>query len=340
MCILKVLGGMGFRDLHAFNLAMLSKQVLSAKRGWNPSYTWRSLQATIDIVRGDFRWRIGSDRSMKVWQDPWLPRLFSFQVLTPPGANDPHLRVCDLIDDTSKDWNKALVRTLFWHDEAECILAILLSFVDGDDFFVWHHTTNGRTSPAVSQFVERFGGTGIVFSWNNHPFRRGTFSHLPPITSLPSSSFMPPPETLLNMPFLYVGLCRGSVRERYVDGRRKEEETARTKGRADLGGRRRRRRGRGREEETEGEEEEEDEAERDGRFGRCWGGGAKDLSARGEEVRLWEGRVARGRSVRKWKGVATRRRKGEVVGVGGGAREENGGLGTAAVAVVAAAVVR
>ncbi|KAL0308654.1 UNVERIFIED_CONTAM: putative mitochondrial protein [Sesamum radiatum] len=171
MCIPKALGGMGFRDLHAFNLAMLSKQVwrillflnsllsqvlraryfhdgevFSAKRGRNPSFTWRSLHAAIDIVRGGFRWGIGSGRSVKVWQDPRLPRPFSFHILTPPGANDPHLRVCDLIDDSSKDWDQTLVRNLFWHDEAESILAIPLSSVEGEDFFVWHHTATGMFS--------------------------------------------------------------------------------------------------------------------------------------------------------------------------------------------------
>ncbi|KAL0337807.1 UNVERIFIED_CONTAM: hypothetical protein Scaly_2055800 [Sesamum calycinum] len=325
------LGGMGFRDLHAFNLAMLSKQcggfscfriAFSVKffvldifmtrgafgeEGMEPVIYLEELTGSDRYRTGGFRWGIGSGRSVKVWQDPWLPRPFSFHILTPPGANDPHLRVCDLIDDSSKDWNQTLVRTLFWHDEAESILAIPLSSVEGEDFFVWHHTANGMfsvksayhvavslanrnqpstsqpihspwkavwsanvpgkvrvfiwklaqnalptgsnlfkklrdvvlvcpycgseeedtehvflrcrlrakfglfltsdgvlfptilltrvvgwnsllklcpgmTSPAASQSVGQFGGTGIVLSWNNHTFRRGTFSPLPPIT--------------------------------------------------------------------------------------------------------------------------------------------------------------
>ncbi|KAL0435443.1 UNVERIFIED_CONTAM: putative mitochondrial protein [Sesamum radiatum] len=117
--------------------------VLSAGIGCNPSYTWRSLHAALDVIRAGFRWRIGCGRAVQVWLDPWIPRLFSFRVLSPPGAQDPHLRVCDLIDAQSKDWDRERVRALFWHEEAEVILAIPLSSVDGEDFFVWHHTANG-----------------------------------------------------------------------------------------------------------------------------------------------------------------------------------------------------
>ncbi|KAL0340460.1 UNVERIFIED_CONTAM: hypothetical protein Sradi_4562800 [Sesamum radiatum] len=123
-------------------------EVFSAKRGRNPSFTWRSLHAAIDIVRGWFRWGIGSGRSVKVWQDPWLPRPFSFHILTPPGANDPHLRVCDLIDDSSKDWNQTLVWNLFWHDEAESILAIRSALWRG-------RTSSFGTTPQPVCFLSR-----------------------------------------------------------------------------------------------------------------------------------------------------------------------------------------
>ena len=75
MCKSKWEGGMGFRDLHAFNLAMLAKQgwrmladpcslmaqlykakyfpnndVLSAKIGCCPSYAWRSIHQSLEVL--------------------------------------------------------------------------------------------------------------------------------------------------------------------------------------------------------------------------------------------------------------------------------------------------
>ncbi|KAL0430274.1 UNVERIFIED_CONTAM: putative mitochondrial protein [Sesamum radiatum] len=121
-------------------------QVLTAVSGRNPSFTWRSILAAQHVVRGGLRWRIGLGRSVHIWDDPWIPRPFSFRILTPRYVNAPNSRVCDLIDASTKAWNCSLVHELFWRDEAELILAIPISALDGEDFIVWHHTSGGKFS--------------------------------------------------------------------------------------------------------------------------------------------------------------------------------------------------
>jgi hypothetical protein len=90
----KEYGGMGFRHLYGFNLAMLGKQgwklatdhdtivtrvfkaryfpngdFLGANLGHNPSFIWRSVHASQVVVKGGLRWRIGDGRNINVWRD-------------------------------------------------------------------------------------------------------------------------------------------------------------------------------------------------------------------------------------------------------------------------------
>ena len=76
MCKSKIHRGMGFQNLHAFNLAMLAKQawrlltridslisriykaryflfsdVLNAQLGYNPSYAWRSIYSSLEVIQ-------------------------------------------------------------------------------------------------------------------------------------------------------------------------------------------------------------------------------------------------------------------------------------------------
>ena len=85
LCVHKLAGGMGFRKFHEFHLAMLGKQgwrslqepsslvaqifkaryyhsssFLEANIGPNPSYVWRSVLASQELIRKGVRRRIGS----------------------------------------------------------------------------------------------------------------------------------------------------------------------------------------------------------------------------------------------------------------------------------------
>lgn len=99
---------MGFRDINAFNLAMLAKQAwrlvqetrslfyrvykaryfptcsfMEAELGSSPAFVWRSLLQARDIIREGSFWKIGDGSTIGVESHKWLPLPPSFR----PGAN-------------------------------------------------------------------------------------------------------------------------------------------------------------------------------------------------------------------------------------------------------------
>lgn len=97
ICTSKERGGLGFRELNQFNLAMLAKKgwtlfnnenslvtslleawyfsnsdFLSATLGNNPSYIWRSILVAQEFVKQGCRRRIGNGESAMVWKVPWI----------------------------------------------------------------------------------------------------------------------------------------------------------------------------------------------------------------------------------------------------------------------------
>ncbi|KAH1046712.1 hypothetical protein J1N35_037496 [Gossypium stocksii] len=90
------MGGMGFLDLHLFNLALLGRQVwhlmsqrntlcfkvLSAKYfpngdvfnyklGDKPSFTWNSIAKAVDALKDGFLWQIGNRETIDIRRDHW-----------------------------------------------------------------------------------------------------------------------------------------------------------------------------------------------------------------------------------------------------------------------------
>ncbi|KAL9457786.1 hypothetical protein AB3S75_006771 [Citrus x aurantiifolia] len=98
LCKPKTARGIGFKNLHDFNVAMLGKQVwklltnlesligqifkaryfprtsiVEAVLGHNPSFVWRSLLATKHIIVRSSRIQVGSGQNTLIGSDPWLP---------------------------------------------------------------------------------------------------------------------------------------------------------------------------------------------------------------------------------------------------------------------------
>lgn len=96
-------GGLGFKHMHTFNIAMLEKQgwrllnnmyplvtkLMSAKYFQKTSFldatlgvAWRSILAAQESIRQGCRRRIGDGKSTRVWQVPWLSCLESGYITT------------------------------------------------------------------------------------------------------------------------------------------------------------------------------------------------------------------------------------------------------------------
>ncbi|XP_062102830.1 uncharacterized mitochondrial protein AtMg00310-like [Humulus lupulus] len=163
-------GGMGFRNLHDFNLALLSKQgwrllcrphtlvakiyaaryftggsFLSAKLGSNPSFIWRSIIEAKEIIQAGARRRVGHGTCIDITQDPWLPCAANPRVSTihPSLTNQ---RVASLMTTGRIAWDEDLIKDMFNSRDAQLILSIPLSASRQEDTWFWAFESSGRFS--------------------------------------------------------------------------------------------------------------------------------------------------------------------------------------------------
>jgi hypothetical protein len=133
-------GGIGFRELNSFNVALLAKQgwqlvmnlnslaarvlkekyfsdstFLSATMGSRPSYMWRSIWNARPLLKEGLMWRIGDGASVKIWGDKWIPNTSSHQLTVPtiPPLAESKVQMLMLIDRDSNWWNIPLLEQLF-----------------------------------------------------------------------------------------------------------------------------------------------------------------------------------------------------------------------------------
>lgn len=162
-------GGLGFRDLCAFNLALLGKQiwhiitepnsllsrvfkskyipncdVLNAIPKANASFTWKSIWAAKDLLCEVIRWRVGNGDNIDIWNDKWILGTLSFKPKsTPDLRHEGPLRVSFFIHPSLNEWDLPILNFLFWDDAIQEIMKIPLVSKDAPDVQVWHYTHHG-----------------------------------------------------------------------------------------------------------------------------------------------------------------------------------------------------
>lgn len=162
-------GGLGFRDIYEFNLAMLARQgwrliqapeslcarvlrakyfadgdMLNASPTPGMSYVWRSILKGIKVLKMGIIWRVGNGTNIRIWEDPWIPDSSTRRPSTLQGSNQVRL-VSELLNTHDGTWNCSLVRSVFNPNDAKHILQIPI-FGQWDDKMAWHYDSRGMFS--------------------------------------------------------------------------------------------------------------------------------------------------------------------------------------------------
>lgn len=64
---------------------------LTAHLGHNPSYTWRSLHSTQNLLKLGYRWRVGDGSNINIWEEPWLHSTPPHRIVAPGNIFLDHL---------------------------------------------------------------------------------------------------------------------------------------------------------------------------------------------------------------------------------------------------------
>ena len=163
----KALGGFGFKDLQCFNQALLAKQAwrfltdsdsllsqifksryfmytdfLSATKGTRPSFAWQSILHGRELLKKGLKRVIGNGKQTSVWMDKWL---FEGQTRRPVSVQimvDIKLKVSQLIDPVSRNWNLYMLRDLFpWKDIQ--LIRDTRPMISREDSYCWSATNHG-----------------------------------------------------------------------------------------------------------------------------------------------------------------------------------------------------
>jgi hypothetical protein len=159
-------GGMGFRDLHLFNLAMLGKQgwrlitrpdslcarmlkgkyfhdgnFLTARKKRGSSHIWQAILKGREVLQTGLIKRIGNGMSTNIWSDKWIPNTPGLR----PICRKPEARaekVCELISSDGLSWNSHALRENLLPVDENAVLKIPLGKLQ-EDIWAWNAEKHG-----------------------------------------------------------------------------------------------------------------------------------------------------------------------------------------------------
>ena len=169
MCMSKNSGGLGFRDIHGFNLALLGKQCwslinrpdalvtrvlkaryfpschfLQASRAGGVSYTWSGIWQAKEEMKKELRWVLGDGKSINIGSDKWLRAKANLCVDDLTTTNQAKcLKVCDFFKENRKECDVDKVNLHFSNEDAATIVNTRIPQGCTRDRIAWIHSSNG-----------------------------------------------------------------------------------------------------------------------------------------------------------------------------------------------------
>ncbi|XP_048605758.1 uncharacterized protein LOC106359240 [Brassica napus] len=198
LCSPKDKGGLGFKDLEAFNTALLGKQLwriitqpdsllarifksryfrssdpLNAPLESRPSYAWRSIHSAQHLIKQGAKVIIGNGENTNIWRERWLESSPASPITQTSTVPEPirHLlsmdmKVADLMMPCRREWNSNLINSIFPEGTRRKILSIHPQGPIGEDTYSWEYSKSGHYSVKSGYWVQ----TNIIAAAN----QRGT----------------------------------------------------------------------------------------------------------------------------------------------------------------------
>lgn len=163
------LGGMKFRDLEDFNLAVFAKNnwkfmqdptslvakvykskyfnkesILDAKLGSSSLFIWRSIWMAREVLQECLIWHVGNDKQIKIWGYKWLAKPSNFSVQSPISFLGVEAKVCELIEEDVHQWKEDTIKAHFNEKEATIICNLPINIRGGEDKLTWNWSKNGK----------------------------------------------------------------------------------------------------------------------------------------------------------------------------------------------------
>lgn len=172
-------GGLGFRDLHCYNKALLAKQawrmlinpdslwtmfpkelyfpnknLMEAKYNNNSSWLWKNIIKRRDLLKQGIRWEVSNGENINLWEDKWIPTIKRMKITTNKPSNNLVEKVSDVIKYPKKEWDEDKLKEHIIEEEIREITKIFINQHTQEDKIIWQYDKKRQYIVKSGYYVE------------------------------------------------------------------------------------------------------------------------------------------------------------------------------------------